>query len=288
MREVHVKAPTQGLFQRPLPRRLVTAAVLVAALLAALYLLSPLGIALFLGVFMLAAAWEWAALCGFRSTRARAAYTLALALAGALLYRAPVGPVFVLAGAWWVLMLIELLSLRTAQAGILMFRPARVAAGVFVLLPPWIASIYLYRSNGPPPLLLLFVFVLVWLADSAAYFAGRAFGRRKLAPAVSPGKSVEGALAGLAAAVLLAFAVAALAGMHGLALAAWLGLALVTGVFSIVGDLLESRLKRIADVKDSGRVLPGHGGVLDRVDALTAAAPVFALGWWWLNGGGVQ
>jgi phosphatidate cytidylyltransferase len=149
-----------------------------------------------------------------------------------------------------------------------------------VLLPPWFAAFYLHAHEPERPALLLFVLLLVGFADSFAYFAGHRFGRHKLAPQISPGKTVEGLFGGLTAALVLALAWGALVkDLGGWHLLAWLALALVTMLFSVVGDLAESRVKRLAGVKDSGRILPGHGGVLDRIDAFTAAAPIFALGW---------
>jgi phosphatidate cytidylyltransferase len=125
---------------------------------------------------------------------------------------------------------------------------------------------------------------IVWLADTAAYFAGRAFGRRKLAPAISPGKTWEGVYGALAAVAVYALALvpfAQAAGYQGApapaAIAAWVVLAVALAALSVCGDLLESLLKRHAGVKDSGRLLPGHGGVLDRIDALLAAMPPAAL-----------
>jgi phosphatidate cytidylyltransferase len=141
--------------------------------------------------------------------------------------------------------------------------------GVIVLLPTWVALVTL-RDFGP--WYLLGLLAVVWIGDSAAFFVGRRFGSRKLAPAISPGKTWEGvAGAGLA---LLIYASAVSASIHGLRIAGALLLTLALFFFSILGDLFESWMKRVAGVKDSGGMLPGHGGVLDRIDALTAALPV--------------
>ena len=145
------------------------------------------------------------------------------------------------------------------------------AAGFAVLVPAGLAMVRL------EPLVVLLVLVLVWIADSAAYFVGRAWGRRKLAPAISPGKTWEGVAGGLIGAALYAIILAFFTDRG-----AWLALvvtALLLGMVSIVGDLFESAVKRQAGVKDSGSLLPGHGGILDRIDSATAALPLAALLW---------
>ena len=158
----------------------------------------------------------------------------------------------------------------------------RLAIGLVVLVGAWLALVEL-RALPAGSELILWLFIVVWSADIGAYFAGRALGRRKLAPNVSPGKTWEGAIGGLLAATVLATgmaaAVPALAGANdgAGALGTWLALALFLGVVSIVGDLFESVLKRESGAKDSGGLLPGHGGLLDRIDALVAALPIFAL-----------
>ena len=154
-------------------------------------------------------------------------------------------------------------------------------AGWIVLIGAWVAIVQLQARS---PWLVLAAMAIVWIADTAAYFAGRAFGRRKLAPQISPGKTWEGVYGGLAAVALYALALVPLAASGGfagtvspLAVIAWVGCALALAALSVVGDLCESLLKRQAGVKDSGRLLPGHGGILDRVDALLAAMPAAAL-----------
>jgi len=149
------------------------------------------------------------------------------------------------------------------------------AIGVVLLVPTWIAMVVLHSIS---PYWLLLMMVLIWGADTGAYFAGRAFGKRKLAPQVSPGKSWEGVAGAMAMTVVVALVGGVLLDVNGAALFGLVILSLITVAFSIVGDLMESLMKRRVGVKDSGTLLPGHGGVLDRIDSLTAAAPIFALG----------
>lgn len=269
-----------------LKRRILTAFIVILPLVAALFYFPPGWIAVLFGLFIAAAAWEWATLSGMRGLFSRAAYVLFLLILGAagmysvLQQPSPIVSFLVSAGLWWLWALAELIGRRDVHKGMFATVSGRIVGGWLVLIPPWVAAIYLLGIDGEHPrALLLFLLVLVWVADSAAYAAGSVFGRTKLAPRVSPGKTVEGVVGGVVGVVLLAWLCGTMIWKFepGL-LARWIGLAVVTSLFSVVGDLTESKLKRIAGVKDSGRLFPGHGGVLDRIDALTAAAPVFLLG----------
>ncbi len=154
-----------------------------------------------------------------------------------------------------------------------------------VILTSAITSMYsLWKLS---PWWLMYVFLLVWCADSGAYFVGRKLGKRKLAPNVSPNKSIEGLIGGLLTSSIVAFFVGYYFLPSGIALLAFLILAGVTTLSSVLGDLFESMLKRRAGIKDSGSILPGHGGVLDRIDSLLSATPIFAFGVWILTSWGV-
>lgn len=138
------------------------------------------------------------------------------------------------------------------------------------------------------PWWLMYVFLLVWCADSGAYFVGRKLGRRKMAPNVSPNKSMEGLAGGLATGLLVVIGISVFKlQLSGVALISFVALSAVTILASVLGDLFESMLKRQAGVKDSGTILPGHGGVLDRIDSLLSATPIFALGFWALSHFGI-
>jgi len=276
----------------PLATRVATAVVLVPCVLAALFLLPPAGWAVATLAVVLVAADEWARLASFAGGR-RLAFVGGLAAIGGLLL-ASSAPV--LADGWPHAILVGACGAATlfwlAVAPPWVFRrwPARspvalTVAGWVVLAGAWVALVELQARS---PWIVLAAMAIVWIADTAAYFAGRAFGRRKLAPLVSPGKTWEGVFGGLAAVAIYAAALVPFgqaAGYRGatgpLAVGAWIAFALALASLSVVGDLFESWQKRVAGVKDSGTLLPGHGGVLDRIDALVAAMPPAALAAHW-------
>ncbi|MCC7412613.1 MAG: phosphatidate cytidylyltransferase [Gammaproteobacteria bacterium] len=273
--------PVDAVASGALRQRVTTAVVLIAAMLAAvLYAPAPI-FALVLATVLLLGAWEWSGLAAVPGTTARAAYVaLTAALAGAAwpLTAAASSAVLLGAGAWWVLAAVWV---GCAQRGVPKV-PGSVAAlaciGWLVLLPAWLALVRLHAVERQGPFWVILLMVLIWLADSAAYFGGRRFGRRRLADRISPGKTWAGVWAALAMALAVGAGTAAMRGLAPWQAVTFMALCLATVAMSIVGDLLESLVKRHAGVKDSGALLPGHGGVLDRIDSLTAAAPVFLLG----------
>jgi phosphatidate cytidylyltransferase len=269
-----------------LRQRVITALVLLALLLPALFATDRRPFALLTLVLVSAAGWEWARLNGLASTRAAWGCGVALALGCAATLAAP--PVVGEGGLWQVAALIWLaggaLALRSGPAGWARLPPAlRCAVGIALLWLAWTA-ILLAHDIGVN--FLLSVLCIVWAADIAAYFGGRAFGRRKLAPTISPGKSWEGVASGVLGVAALALLWMAVESRWNLGSASvfrllrqrldWpglaLGLVLLAGL-SVVGDLFESLVKRAAGAKDSSRLLPGHGGVLDRIDALLPVLP---------------
>jgi phosphatidate cytidylyltransferase len=253
-------------------------------LLLGIFLLPPFSAVLAFGAIFTIGAWEWAGFGALRGRFARALYAfiVALTLLAAWRWTLDSGQLIILlsvACAWWVIAFLWL-SLAPAWN-----RPAlTLVCGLAVLTPAFIALARLQISAGGfarGPLLVLWLVFMVCAADIGAYFAGRAFGRRKLAPRVSPGKTWEGALGGLAMVALVAGGGALYFGLRPLAVVAF---GCGVGIFSVIGDLTESMFKRAAALKDSGTLLPGHGGLLDRIDSVTAAAPLYALG---LFGSGV-
>lgn len=260
--------------------RILSALVLIPIVLWALFVWPLPWFAAFVGMFILAGAWEWSALAGLRSPVMRWLYFGVIGICGILLFLDPswIRPLLVLAVAFWVWALIELLVYRQVSGGFLASFPGRLLSGVLVLVPTWVAIVAL-RQQSHGEWLTLFLFLLIWGADTGAYFAGHRFGRHKLAPTVSPGKTWEGVAGGLLLVLVLASATALYAPWTEREVAIWLGASLLTALVSVLGDLFESRIKRVAGVKDSGQLIPGHGGVLDRIDAMTAGAPLFVLIW---------
>ena len=262
--------------------RFITALILIPVLLWALFGWSQPAFAVFLGFFILVGAWEWTALCGMQKLSMRLLYLALVAMAGGFLIVTPslALPLMAIAVLWWVWIFIELVAYPDVRQGFLASLPGKLLSGFVLLLPAWIALLILRAQSPQGEWLALFLLLIVWTADTGAYFAGHRWGKTKLAPLVSPGKTWEGVAGGLAAVLVLAL----LAGIYGarytgVLLAGWVALALVTAFVSVLGDLFESRVKRAAGVKDSGTLFPGHGGVLDRIDAFTAAAPLFTLAW---------
>lgn len=265
-----------------LRQRVLTAAVLVPIVVGGILLLDTSIFALILGAVVLLGAYEMGRLANLTDRFVLLAFvaTVAIVLWAVWQYLLPIHRESVqwAVAAWWVLVTVSLLARRTELTRVDGVRPTILVLGGLILVVAWWSIIGLHRSglHGPP--LVLFLFVLIWVADSGAYFAGRAFGKTKLSPFVSPGKTWAGAMGALAGAVLSAWVLMAGGWAGGASLVALVLLSLLVTAVSIGGDLWESRLKREAGVKDSGNLLPGHGGILDRVDSLLAAAPVFALG----------
>lgn len=269
-----------------LKQRVITAIILTIVFLSALVGLSPTHFPLFIGAVVLIGAWEWANLSSCGAVWQRLAYVVFIAAILMLtcwligfctveqqgFNQSVVKSVLILAVGWWALAL--LLVQGYPSSAILWGHPLlRLLMGVLVLVPTWLALVYV-RFQPQGAWLVVMIAGIVAAADIGGYFTGRKFGKRKLAASVSPGKTLEGFAGGLVANLVLGALIAYFTGSNiGLLLA----VIIPTSLFSVLGDLLESMVKRHAGVKDSGVILPGHGGILDRVDSITAAAPVFAL-----------
>ena len=256
-------------------------AMAVPALLLILFA-PPLFTELAIAVLILAGAWEWGALSGLSGRPARIVFVVvvAAALAAATVFAEPADEALVTllaaSGAGWILATLAVLAYPRGT-GVWGSVSARLVMGLWVLVPPWVAVLYL-RGLPHGEWLVLLGIALIAFVDIGAYFAGRALGGPKLMPRVSPAKTWSGFSGGLGANLVLGLAVGLGLGMADGRLAAWLGVCALTALAAVVGDLLESMLKRHSGIKDSGALLPGHGGLFDRLDSLTAGLPVFALG----------
>ena len=267
--------------------RVLTAIALLVGLLAAVFLLPASLWLVVCAALCGAAAWEWGALARFEHGL-RVSTAVALTAACALLgWSAGLGsdqlggapalvPLYVFSALFWIF--VVPLWLRGKWA---LSNPMLASLVGFVVLVPTALAMMQLRTMGP--WVLLGTMAVVWVADIAAYFTGRAFGRRKLAPSISPGKTWEGAAGAAVAVLAFGFGVLAMRGAELQGGVAVIAVVLLTWTaVSIVGDLFESLLKRQAGLKDSGNILPGHGGILDRIDSLTSTLPMVALGAVWL------
>lgn len=280
--------------EKALKLRLITGLIAAPIAIALIVLLPTPWFAVVLGMFFFAGAWEWAGLVSTVSAPrpvVKISYTaLCLALMIAGWFALAASPVFItaivgIAIVWWLLVL---LSVLTYPKSVFLWSTSfsKALAGVFILIPAWLAMVSLHGTEPKGSYYALYVFMMVWLADSAAYFAGKTWGKHKLAPQLSPGKSWEGVIGAVVAVFIYGVIASYFMGIYefGFNIAMiYLGISLLTVVVSVLGDLAESMFKRQAHIKDSGSFFPGHGGVLDRFDSLTAAAPVFLLCFWWFS-----
>lgn len=259
-------------------QRVVTALLLLPLILGAIFFLPNAWFALAMMVPVAIAGREWAAmakLCGYTFPG-----LLLLGMGGVLgleAIGAGVGTALLYAAAAFWLVALLLVVRYPAITAWAKQRALMYVVGLLLLVPAWYAVVHL-QGLAHGGWILLGGFVIVWGADVGAYFAGRAFGKRKLAVHVSPGKSVEGAVGGVLLTLAIALGVAQYLGLSSSGTLQLLVLVFVATLASILGDLFESMVKREAGVKDSGTLLPGHGGMLDRIDSVTCALPVFALG----------
>jgi len=263
-----------------LKTRVVTAIFLIGFVISAVLLLPPFWFKVCSTLFFSLALWEWTALAGFKTCLGRVLCFVTTPLLGLLIlilfqwggYHFLIHglPRFILV--FWLLV-VFVLTRFPKDSMLLSSKMTGTLVGCLVLLPAWGMLIALQNED---PRWVLYVLALVAMADSSAYFVGRRFGKHKLAPAISPGKTWEGVLGALVFSVPVI-----VAGYLRLNVLMtwyeWLGLGLLTVLSSIAGDLLESIFKRLRSVKDSGKLLPGHGGILDRIDGVTAAVTIFTI-----------
>jgi phosphatidate cytidylyltransferase len=246
-------------------QRVLTALLLLPPAVAAVLWLPTGWFMAMVAVILLVGIWEWSRLTGLPKPHQRALVLLLHAAAMALLTRA------------W------LTRTQLAQAANRGNTLLKLLAGLLMAIPAWAAAALLHADGELGPRWLLYALCLVWAADTCAYLVGSRIGGRKLAPRISPGKTWAGLLGGLGGVLLVSLLAIPLLGLDYRHAPAMLLLALLTGLASVIGDLFESLIKRHSGAKDSGALIPGHGGVMDRVDSLLAALPVFALGKLWFG-----
>jgi len=275
----------QALENAMLRQRVITALVLTPLTILLILLLPTSAFACLLAMAFLAAAWEWTRLAGMKSrvTRGVALGVVLIAFVALWMFRASIWlwPALIAAGvAGWLLACVWLRHFAFAAAPTPENRNLKLLAGAFVVVPAWVAGVSIHQAPSYGHVWFFLAMLLVWAADTGAYFAGSYFGKgkRKLAPQISPGKTWVGVYGAFATSALVIAVAGWLLDVHDLRLLGLIVVTIVTVASSIVGDLLESLMKRHANVKDSGALFPGHGGLLDRLDSVFAALPVFALG----------
>jgi phosphatidate cytidylyltransferase len=262
----------------------VISILLLAPLFIALVLLLPHAwFKVLLSVILGFAAFEWARLAGVKRVKICCLYALSFIAIACLSDYFAGGPrffswVFRLSAAWWACILIWIVVLQHRAVISDVPRWLKLFMGLVTLLPVWYALAALHLTAEFGPQLTLYLIVMVWFADIGAYIFGRVFGKTRLAPVLSPGKTIEGVIGGLIFVVMFAFGAALYFPLPDQKFWAFILISVLVAAISVVGDLYESVLKRQAGVKDSGSLLPGHGGMLDRIDSLTAAAPFYILG----------
>ena len=267
-----------------LKQRVLTAIVLAVVILSALFGLPDNLLLLLFGIILLAAAWEWGGLAELGHAPAKVTFLLAesaVMLAGGwmVISHADYVPLLLVSTVLaWLLILYWLVMYERGRLKIHFSSGSRVLLGLLLLPITWLSIAFILIRFENDRLLILLLFFLIWGADVAAYFTGRAFGKHKLAPSISPGKTWQGVMGALAMTVVIACVAWRLMNYPLDLLPKLIVLGLLVAAISIVGDLFESLLKRQVGIKDSSNLLPGHGGVLDRIDSMIAASPLFALG----------
>ncbi|TWI04916.1 phosphatidate cytidylyltransferase [Luteimonas cucumeris] len=273
--------------------RTLAALIMTPLAIAAILLLPTPWLVALTAVVFLAGLWEWFRLAEIDDTLSRTVLLLVnLLLMVALVWasRSSSGGSLVLfqlatvvGVIWWLLAAMWLKHYAFASDHDTHARMFKLAAGTLAVVPAWCALALIHAAQPNGHRWLLVALVIVWVADSGAYFVGRRFGKHKLSPRISPNKTVEGLLGGLVAGIAVGVLGGMFAGADTGQLPLVAAVALLTVGASVIGDLYESLLKRHVGVKDSGNVIPGHGGILDRIDGVLAALPVFALGKAWLG-----
>lgn len=269
----------------------ILAAIVLIPLVIFVIFFAPLTLFVYIMIFVCGfAAWEWAQFLHINQKKSRLLFAFIFMILLSLVYYSPLpivlksrlfSVILILSIGWWLLALYLVVSYPNTSKYWCNSIIVKLLFAIFTLLPFFISMIELRSINYDTntytgSIWLLYVFILVWATDTGAYFAGRSFGKRKLAPKVSPGKTLEGFIGGISLAIVISL-IAYYMGLFNINLNVFIISSIVAILVSVLGDLTESMFKRDAGIKDSGHLIPGHGGVLDRIDSLTAAIPIFAV-----------
>lgn len=270
-----------------LKQRVITAVILVPIVIWGIFSLPTYpAFATVIAAFVVLGLSEWTRLIHLHEASHRVSYNvvvMALCLSSLLIMQSDFffAVLLIASVVWWIFQILSLSSFKPNETG---FQDethiSHLWNGAFLLVPTFASLCFLHQSTNNGPQLVLTLLILIWSADTGAYFAGKKFGRQKLAPLISPGKTREGAIGALVVTGIVALFAGILLDLGFWQLVFFILLSQLVVIFSIGGDLLESVYKRKAGVKDSGQLLPGHGGMLDRIDSLMAASSLFTLGVW--------
>ena len=267
--------------------RIITAAVLIPLVIWAILSLSEQNFTYVLAAILFLATFEWNNFVAYKNKIF--GWIFSIIVLGSfltILYidNSQITDIVIFAAlAWWLISLPLLFTFPFKSSHLLQQKPTKVIVGFVMLLSTFLALHLLRNSSDYGPDYVLYLMIVIWLADSGAYFTGRAWGKHKLIPNVSPGKTWEGVAGAIAATLVAALIAVNLLGIPSSHSVLFILVTLVTVVYSIIGDLSESMFKRMVNIKDSGHILPGHGGILDRIDSLTSGLPVFLAGLWLLE-----
>ena len=271
-----------------LKQRLLTAAILIPVIILATFYFKTFYFAALLAVFISLGAWEWAGLSGYQYTASKVLFVLLVLtlLTISFIFRETSLSTWLISLAllWWLLAALVVIVQQRRRTLNLGSRYLKAVIGLFSLVPAWLSLVILHDNSLHGGLYVIFLLTLIWLADSAAYFSGHRWGKTRLASVISPGKTWEGVLGAILVSILASAIFALATGMQAPDIIIFSLICSITVMGSIVGDLIESLVKRLGNVKDSGSIFPGHGGVMDRIDSLLAAAPIFLAGLWLTQG----
>jgi phosphatidate cytidylyltransferase len=264
-----------------LKNRIITAAILIPIIIAFIFLLDRIWFSALFAVFIAIGAWEWAGLCKLNE-KIKILYSLFIVLILLGIYYFDSSFLYssiTLCGVvYWLFAIVLIISYQKQRYLLGTSSLILMLVGMLLLIPMWSGLTLLKSFSANGASLIMCLMLLIWGADTAAYFAGKRWGKLKLANRVSPGKTWEGTIAGVASSVVIAVCYVIVSNKNLDDSLLFVGLSILTVIGSVFGDLMESLVKREAAQKDSGSILPGHGGVMDRIDSLTAASPIFVFG----------